>query len=214
MVKLTDYCGLVSGRKVDKGMLFEIFYGELQGAPMITECPLNMECKLVDSIDLPSNELFIGEIKGAYCGEQFMTNDKPDIKKIDPFVLSMPDNSYWGIGEFVADEQIVPLEHGDADIGLGVRRHDPRPVERDHVPLMPGDATILAGSFARQHEHARADPIPLHVVQVAGQRQLRPVGGCDLSKVHFAPRVAGQRLAVYIHQVGGIGRRSESRTDQ
>ena len=69
---------------------------------MIAECPLNMECKLVDTIDLPSNYLFIGEITGAYCGEQFMTNDKPDIKKIDPFVLSMPDNSYWGIGEFVA----------------------------------------------------------------------------------------------------------------
>ena len=102
MVKLTDYCGLVSGRKVDKGMLFEIFYGEPQGAPMITECPLNMECKLVDTIDLPSNYLFIGEITGAYCGEQFMTDHKPDIKKIDPFVLSMPDNSYWGIGEFVA----------------------------------------------------------------------------------------------------------------
>jgi flavin reductase (DIM6/NTAB) family NADH-FMN oxidoreductase RutF len=102
MVKPTDYCGLVSGKKVDKAMLFEIFHGEPQGAPMIAECPLNMECKLVDTIDLPSNYLFIGEITGAYCGEQFMTDHKPDIKKIDPLVLSMPDNSYWGIGEFVA----------------------------------------------------------------------------------------------------------------
>jgi flavin reductase (DIM6/NTAB) family NADH-FMN oxidoreductase RutF len=102
MVKVTDYCGLVSGRKVDKAMLFEIFYGILPGAPMIAECPLNMECKLVDTVDLPSNYLFIGQISGAYCGEHFMTDDRPDIKKIDPLVLSMPDNTYWAVGEFVA----------------------------------------------------------------------------------------------------------------
>jgi flavin reductase (DIM6/NTAB) family NADH-FMN oxidoreductase RutF len=102
MVGVTDYCGLVSGRKVDKAMLFKVFYGELQGAPMIAECPLNMECRLVDTVDLPSNYLFIGEIVGAYCGEEFMTDGNPDVRKIDPFVLTMPDNSYWGVGEFVA----------------------------------------------------------------------------------------------------------------
>jgi hypothetical protein len=31
-----------------------------------------------------------------------MTDGKPDIKKINPLVLSMPDNSYWGIGGFIA----------------------------------------------------------------------------------------------------------------
>ncbi len=102
MVGVTDYCGLVSGRKVDKARLFEVFYGALQGAPMITECPLNMECGLVDTVDLPSNYLFIGEIVGAYCGEEFMTDGNPDIRKIDPLVLTMPDNSYWGVGEFIA----------------------------------------------------------------------------------------------------------------
>jgi flavin reductase (DIM6/NTAB) family NADH-FMN oxidoreductase RutF len=102
MVEVTDYCGLVSGRKVDKAVLFEIFYGELQGAPMIPECPLNMACKLVETVDLPSNHLFIGEIVGAYSGEQFMTDGNPDIKKINPLVLSMPDNSYCGVGELIA----------------------------------------------------------------------------------------------------------------
>ena len=31
-----------------------------------------------------------------------MTENKPDIKKIDPILLSMPDNNYWGVGEFIA----------------------------------------------------------------------------------------------------------------
>ncbi|NIV10467.1 MAG: flavin reductase family protein, partial [Aliifodinibius sp.] len=29
MVKITDYCGIVSGRKVDKSNLFKPFYGQL-----------------------------------------------------------------------------------------------------------------------------------------------------------------------------------------
>ena len=102
MVEVTDYCGLVSGRKANKAELFEVFYGTLQGAPMIAECPLNMECRLVETMDLPSNYLFIGEIVGAWCGEEFMTDGNPDVKKITPFVLTMPDNNYWAIGESIA----------------------------------------------------------------------------------------------------------------
>ena len=110
MVEVTDYCGLVSGRTADKSELFEVFYGEFQGTPMIAECPLNMECKLVNTVDLPSNYLFIGDIVGAYCGEEFMTDATPDIKKIDPLILTMPDYSYWGVGEFVAKAWSVGKE--------------------------------------------------------------------------------------------------------
>lgn len=39
-------------------------------------------------------------IVGAYCEERFMTDGKPDIKKIDPFTLTMPNNQYWKCGEF------------------------------------------------------------------------------------------------------------------
>jgi len=96
----TDYAGIVSGAKIDKSALFESFYGELKSAPMIRNCPLTMECKLADCVKLPTNELFIGEITGAYCEDRYMTDGKPDIRKIDPFTLTMPDNQYWKVGEF------------------------------------------------------------------------------------------------------------------
>ena len=92
MVEITDYVGLVSGKRVDKSKLFDVFYGELKNAPMISECPLTMECKLVKTVGLPTNSFFIGEIVGAYSEERFLTNDVPDIKKINPFLLTMPDN--------------------------------------------------------------------------------------------------------------------------
>jgi flavin reductase (DIM6/NTAB) family NADH-FMN oxidoreductase RutF len=101
MVEITDYVGLVSGKRVDKSKLFTIFYGELKGAPMIRECPLTMECKLVKTVALPTNSFFIGEIVGAYSEERFLTHGVPDIKKINPFLLTMPDNGYWSVGELI-----------------------------------------------------------------------------------------------------------------
>jgi flavin reductase (DIM6/NTAB) family NADH-FMN oxidoreductase RutF len=101
MVKVTDYCGLVSGKKIDKSELFEVFFGDLDATPMIKECTLSMECKLVDIYEMPSNDLFIGEIKGVYTEKRYLTDGKLDIKKMNPLLLTMPDNSYWMVGDYV-----------------------------------------------------------------------------------------------------------------
>jgi flavin reductase (DIM6/NTAB) family NADH-FMN oxidoreductase RutF len=101
LLMVTDYCGLVSGEKRNKSELFQLFFGQLEHAPMIQACPVTMECRLVRAITLPSNTLFVGEILGAYSEEQYMTDGKPDIQKIQPFTLTMPDNSYWAVGKHV-----------------------------------------------------------------------------------------------------------------
>ena len=103
LVKKADYCGIVSGRKVDKSKLFNIFYGELESVPMIQECPLCLECRVYDIIELPSITLVLGEIVTAYTEEQYTSEGKLDSKKIDPFTLSQPDNKFWALGDMVAD---------------------------------------------------------------------------------------------------------------
>jgi flavin reductase (DIM6/NTAB) family NADH-FMN oxidoreductase RutF len=100
MMDITDYCGIVSGEKADKAGLFEVFYGELKNAPMITQCPLSMECRLVEKHEYATNTWFIGEIVGAYAHEHCLRDGKPDIKKMNPLLLTMPDNSYWTAGEY------------------------------------------------------------------------------------------------------------------
>ncbi len=102
LVKITDYCGLVSGHKVDKSELFEVSYGKLKSAPMIRECPLNLECKLIQTLEFPMEEVFIGEIVEAYSEDQFLSKGLPDIKKMNPIVFSMHDNNYWKVGEHLA----------------------------------------------------------------------------------------------------------------
>jgi flavin reductase (DIM6/NTAB) family NADH-FMN oxidoreductase RutF len=102
MVAVTDYTGLVSGNKVDKSGLFKVFYGkELPSAPMIAACPVTMACKVIREVELPTNVFFIAEILNIYTEERFLSDGKPDVKKIKPFLLSMPDNNYWAVGECV-----------------------------------------------------------------------------------------------------------------
>jgi flavin reductase (DIM6/NTAB) family NADH-FMN oxidoreductase RutF len=99
LMEKTDYCGIVSGRKVDKSKLFDVFYGSLTGAPLIKECPVCMACRLNQAVKLPFDTLYIGDIVDVYTEERFLTDGKPDVKKINPFTLTMPDNRYWRVGE-------------------------------------------------------------------------------------------------------------------
>lgn len=103
MFVVTDYCGLHSGSKVDKSKEFDLFYGELKTAPMIKECSVNIECKLVDIKDFKNTELFIGEIIEIYSDEKYITDKKPDVKKFDSFIFVMPNGPYRKIGDYLAE---------------------------------------------------------------------------------------------------------------
>jgi len=98
MVKEADYCGIVSAKNTDKSMLFPVFYGILSAAPMIRSCPLSFICKVIETHDFRSHTCIIGEIVASYLDKSCLTDDKPDPKKINPLVLTMPDNHYWTLG--------------------------------------------------------------------------------------------------------------------
>jgi flavin reductase (DIM6/NTAB) family NADH-FMN oxidoreductase RutF len=101
MVGITDYTGLVSAKKTDKSELFEVFYGQLRAAPLIKKCPINVECRVVEKVELPTNYLFVGEVVGVHAEESILTDGHPDPEKIKPFLLSMPDNRFWELGDCV-----------------------------------------------------------------------------------------------------------------
>ena len=99
MLSETDYCGLVSGENVDKSKLFHTFYGISGSIPMIEECSINIECAVVQEIELEgSNILFIGKVLESYSEEKYLTNGLPDIKKVDPILLSINDFHYYTVG--------------------------------------------------------------------------------------------------------------------
>jgi flavin reductase (DIM6/NTAB) family NADH-FMN oxidoreductase RutF len=98
-----DYCGLVHGYEDDKAAHLEIFEGALPSAPMVRQCPLTMECRLSQTVELPKDYFFIAEVISVYASESVLTDGKVDPVKLRPFVLTMPDNGYWALGERVGD---------------------------------------------------------------------------------------------------------------
>ena len=99
----TDYCGIMTGKKTDKAALFDLFYGELQTAPMIRQCPVNMELRLHDVLDFSTHEIFIGELVQTYADDGVMSNGKIDIARLRPLLFDMASVKYWGLGSAVGD---------------------------------------------------------------------------------------------------------------
>ncbi len=113
MVKKADYCGIASGSKFDKVKIcgFQVFYGKLGDAPLIKQCPVNLECKVEHILNLGTHALVIGKIEETYVSESCLTDAEPDIDKIKPLIYStMPAQEYRAIGSFVAKAYIVGKE--------------------------------------------------------------------------------------------------------
>jgi len=101
LAQKVDYCGIYSGKKRDKTSLFKVFYGVLETAPLIGECPVNLECKVIHSLDLGSHILVVGEIFETYVNEDCLTDEKPDPEKIDPLIYTTGVTQYQRLGETI-----------------------------------------------------------------------------------------------------------------
>ena len=105
ILSLTDYCGVVSGRDVDKSALFEIFQGEHTDAPLIEDCPVGLECLVLEVVQIKHRRIFIAEDLECYVSEQFVeTSDGKhqiaDLSKLDPIIYAL-DNRYYRIGSAI-----------------------------------------------------------------------------------------------------------------
>lgn len=105
LVTETDYCGLVSGKKKDKSAEcgFSVFYGRLKTAPLIEQCPVNLECSLVQKVELGTHVLCIGQIEEVHVDENCLTDGKPDVEKVHPLIFTSGiEYAYFGLGEKIA----------------------------------------------------------------------------------------------------------------
>ena len=55
------------------------------------------------TIENATNNFYIGEIIASYSEERYLSGDLLDIKKINPLLLTMPDNRYWTVGEYAGE---------------------------------------------------------------------------------------------------------------
>lgn len=102
LVEVTDYIGMASGKDVDKSGLFDVFYGEVDTAPLIDDCPVTMACRLIEHVELPTHDLFVGEIVETHADIEVLTNGVVDIAKVRPLLFDMASKKYWSLGEPLA----------------------------------------------------------------------------------------------------------------
>ncbi|MGF6376190.1 flavin reductase (DIM6/NTAB) family NADH-FMN oxidoreductase RutF [Clostridiales Family XIII bacterium PM5-7] len=101
LAKATDYCGVKSGRDVDKfaetGLTREP--AELVGCPMIKESPVNLECKLKEVIEYPSHDVFVAEIVKVHADEALF-NEKGRICLDEAKMLCYSHGEYFGLKRY------------------------------------------------------------------------------------------------------------------
>lgn len=105
MLELVDYCGQVSGREVDKGALFEVFYGDLKVAPLIKSCPVNLECEVVKEFSIQHRQVFVGQVTQTHVEDVLVSEENGKIKiegleKLDPVLYAL-DNRYYQVGKSI-----------------------------------------------------------------------------------------------------------------
>lgn len=74
LTRETDFCGVRSGRVVDKisEMKFTMKEGKEVNSPYIDECPVNIECKVKSIIPLGTHDLFIAEVLCSHIDEKLI----------------------------------------------------------------------------------------------------------------------------------------------
>jgi len=101
MAKKVDFCGIYSGSSHDKSGLFTSFYGELAGAPLVAECPVNLECSLEHMLDLGSHFLVVGQIRQTHVSKSCIDGKSIDPARVDPLVYTGGTHVYQRLGEVV-----------------------------------------------------------------------------------------------------------------
>lgn len=91
LVFATDYCGVKSGKEVDKfkEMNLTKMGAQIVKAPLIKECPVNIECVVTDCIPLGTHDMFLAKVVAVTADDAYMDeHQKFHFSKADPIVYS------------------------------------------------------------------------------------------------------------------------------
>lgn len=108
---VVDYFGTTSGRAHDKfaesGWTLEA--GSVVSAPIIAECPYNLECRVTTEVEAGEYVIVIGEILEAHAETSVLddTGANVDVALLDPLIYIPGTREYRRIGEKVADAYTV-----------------------------------------------------------------------------------------------------------
>lgn len=113
--KVTDWCGMVSGSKVDKFAESGLTAAPANqvGCPVILECPVNIECRVSQRLELGSHDLFLAEVVAVQVSSHLL-----DAK--GKFSLEQAGLLAYGLGHY------YPLGPAIDHFGFSIRKKPAR----------------------------------------------------------------------------------------
>lgn len=123
LVRAVDFCGMVSGQERDKFAEARLtpMTGQKVRAPLIKECPVNLECVVRQSLVLGSHVLFVAEVVALHADEEVVEDGAVIVGRVAPLVYDPFNMDYWNLKEVVA-------HHGFSE-GTMPGRTGPRPAK-------------------------------------------------------------------------------------
>ena len=100
LVRATDYCGVRSGRDVDKFREMNLTAGKADkvAAPLIEESPVNIECRVKDVMELGTHHMFLAEVVAVDIDDRYLdASGKFNLNKAGLIVYS--HGEYLSLGE-------------------------------------------------------------------------------------------------------------------
>ncbi len=100
LARATDYCGVRSGRDVDKFREMHLTAGKCAHvtAPLIEESPVNIECRTQQILELGSHHMFIAEVLGVDVDERYL-DEKGKFQLNQAGLMVYSHGEYFGLGK-------------------------------------------------------------------------------------------------------------------
>ena len=102
MVTELDTAGVLSGKNGNKWELLHLHpeKGQFVSAPMIQECPVNMECKVEQVLELGSHDLFLGRILSVHADSSLLdAKGRLELEKAK--LLTYSHGQYFSLGKCI-----------------------------------------------------------------------------------------------------------------
>ncbi len=100
ILEAVDRCGTSTGRDVDKFAAYGLtpLPATQVRPPLIAECPVNLECRVIGIQEIGDHDMFIGEVLAEHVDEEVLDAEgNIDVARLD--VLCFLNWEYWSLGE-------------------------------------------------------------------------------------------------------------------
>lgn len=113
--RITDWCGMVSGSKIDKFAESGLTAAPATqvGCPIILECPVNIECRVTQRLELGSHDLFLAQVVAVQVSSHLLDEQ-------GKFRVEKAELIAYGLGHY------FPLGPAIDHFGFSIRKKNPK----------------------------------------------------------------------------------------